>query len=87
MRYKKKAAAVKYLKEKLDVPVIAAYGTDEFADKMIKEAEKNGIEIVSNENFFKYEKLFSVDCEIPEEVYKIVADIIACIIKTNKRGL
>lgn len=87
MRNKKKAAAVKYLKEKLEVPVIAAYGTDDFADKIIKEAEKNGIEIVSNENFFKYEKQFSIEGEIPEEVYKIVADIIACIIKTNKRGL
>jgi len=87
LRIKKKAAAVKYLKEKLDVPVIAAYGTDEFAAKIIKEAMKNGIEIVCNEDFFKYEKLFSINAEIPGDVYKIVADIIACIIKTNKRGL
>ncbi|MBN2544663.1 MAG: EscU/YscU/HrcU family type III secretion system export apparatus switch protein [Spirochaetes bacterium] len=84
---KKKAASIKYLKEKLDVPVISAYGVDEFAEKIINEAVKNGIEIVKNEEFFKHEKLFDIDAEIPEEVYKIVADIIACIIKTNKRGL
>jgi|GEM_PF-1370901 len=81
---KKKAAALKYFKEDLDTPVIAAYGTDELAQKIIEEAKKNSIKIVENENFFDFEDLFNVGEAIPVEVYKIVVDILTSIIKTNK---
>lgn len=80
----KKAAAIKYLKERLDVPILSAYGENSFAEKIINKAIENGIEIVQDESFFKYEQLFSVNSNIPEEVYMIVAEIIANIIKTNK---
>lgn len=80
----KKAAAIKYLKEDLETPVIAAFGNDKIAEKIIEEAKKNSIEIVENRDFFEFESIFTVGKEIPIEVYKIVANIIAQIIKTNK---
>ncbi|HOJ63798.1 MAG TPA: EscU/YscU/HrcU family type III secretion system export apparatus switch protein [Spirochaetota bacterium] len=80
---KKKAVAIKYLKENLDVPVIVAKGEGDFAKKIIDEAIKNGIEVVKNSDIFKYEDLFIVGKEIPEEIYEIVASILAYVIKTN----
>lgn len=86
MFYKKnkKAAAIKYLKEKLKTPVIAALGNDSFAEKIIEEAKKNSIEIVKNKDFFEFEDLFKIGKEIPFEVYEIAANIIAQIVNTNK---
>ena len=82
----KKAASIKYLKEQLEVPVITSLGYDKFAAEIIAEAQKNGIEIVENEDFFAFEKLFKVGDEIPPEVYKIVVDILVYILNTNKNG-
>jgi flagellar biosynthesis protein len=84
---KKKAAAINYLKEKYNIPVISALGEAGFAEKIIEEAKKNGIKIVENKDFFNYEKCFSPGQEIPEEVYKIVIDIIIFILKTNNETL
>jgi flagellar biosynthesis protein len=80
----KKAAAIKYTKENLDTPVISAFGNDKFAEEIINQAKKNKIDIVENKEFFEFENLFSIGSEIPIEVYKIVANIIAQIINTNK---
>jgi flagellar biosynthesis protein len=80
---KKKAAAIKYLKENLDVPVISALGYGDLADKIIKEAKDNGIKIIENKYFFNFEDLFQLNENIPEEVYKIVIDILVFIMKTN----
>jgi flagellar biosynthesis protein len=81
----KKAALIKYLKENLDTPVISALGNGKFADELIKKAIENGVKIVKNEDFFKFESLFKSGREIPHEVYKIVADIILAILETNKK--
>lgn len=81
----KKAAALKYEKEKLDVPVIAAIGSGDFAEKIINEALKNGIKIVNDDNFFKFEELLIAGNEIPLETYRIVIKILTEIINTNNK--
>jgi flagellar biosynthesis protein len=81
-----KAAALKYKKENLDVPVIAALGAGEFAEKIINEAIKNGIKIVPDKEFFKFEDIFIAGKEIPYDVYKIVIQILTSILNTNKEG-
>ncbi|HNZ26602.1 MAG TPA: EscU/YscU/HrcU family type III secretion system export apparatus switch protein [Spirochaetota bacterium] len=80
---RKKAAAITYLKENLDIPIISALGSDELADKIIEKAKENGIKIFENKEFFQYEKLFDIGNEIPPEIYKIVAEILVFIIKSN----
>ena len=81
---KKKAAALKYFKEDLDTPVISALGAGDLAQKIIAEAKINGIEIVQSDEFFQYQDLFALDHEIPEEVYKIVVEILTFMIQSNK---
>lgn len=81
---KKKAAALKYSKENLKVPVLAAHGSGDIANKIIEIARINNIEIVENGEFFDFEELYEIGSEIPQDVYKIVAEILAYIINTNK---
>ncbi len=81
---KLKAASIKYFNENIDTPVITGYGTGDLAKKIIEQAKKNNVRIMENKSFFEYESLFKVGKEIPYEVYKIVADILSCILKTNK---
>lgn len=83
MKEKKKSIAIKYLKENLDVPVVVAKGEGEFARKIIEEAINNGIKVVENKEIFEYYDIFIVGKEIPEDVYSIVASILAYVIKTN----
>ena len=82
-KIEKKAVAIKYLKENLYIPKISAIGNKEFAQQIIMKAKENGIKIVENEEFFEFEKLFRVGREIPAEIYEIVAEILAYILKTN----
>jgi type III secretion system FlhB-like substrate exporter len=83
-RKEKKASAIKYFKENLDIPVIAAYGKGAFAEEIIKKAVENGIKVVENKDFFQFDNLFKSGEKIPEEIYKIVAEILAAILETNK---
>ena len=78
-----KAAALKYKKENLDVPVVAALGTGDFAEKIIDAAMKNGIKVVPDKDFFKFEDLLAAGREIPFELYKIVVQILIKILDTN----
>ena len=80
-----KAAAIKYSKENLNVPIVAALGSGELAERIIEEANKNGIEIVKNQDFFDFEDLFKPGKEIPFEVYRLVVDILAYILNTTKK--
>jgi flagellar biosynthesis protein len=80
-----KAAAIKYTKEDLDVPVISAYGSGETALRILEEAKKFNIEIVEDGSFFDFEKMFVIGKEIPQDVYRIVAEILAYILRTNKK--
>ena len=66
----KKAAALKYKKERLKTPVIAAIGSGEIAKKIIDAAQKNGITIVEDRSFFNYEDLFYPGSEIPFDTTK-----------------
>jgi len=79
----KKASAVKYFKENLDVPVISAYGKGKFAEDIIKKAIENGIKVVENRDFFQFDSLFKVGEKIPQEIYRIVAEILAAILDSN----
>lgn len=78
-----KATALKYSKENLDVPVIAAIGSGELAEKIIEKAKENGIKIVENSEFYDFENIFKLGEEIPPEVYGIVVEILKYILYTN----
>ena len=73
-----KAVALKYDTD-LPAPFIAAKGKQNIADRLIKIAEKHNIPVIKDE--LLSESLYVMDTGeyIPEEVYEVVADILAFI--------
>ena len=78
------AVAVKYDAQKNDAPVVVAKGQDYVAQKIKEIARDNNINIVENKPLARM--LFhNVDlgAEIPPELYRSVAEILAMIYKEN----
>ncbi|BBE31572.1 hypothetical protein OSSY52_17130 [Tepiditoga spiralis] len=86
---KKKAVALRYKKGKDTAPEVIAKGVGEIADKIISVAKEEKIPIIEDE--YAAEEFYGVDInvEIPPEMYKIAAEILAYVYsidKKNKKG-
>ncbi|WGS65808.1 EscU/YscU/HrcU family type III secretion system export apparatus switch protein [Marinitoga aeolica] len=81
----KKVVAIKYKDFKDEVPTVIAKGTGIIAEKIIEIAKENNIPILKNTKTVN--ELYSLDIpsEIPEEMYFIVAKIIAYVMKLNEK--
>lgn len=81
------AVALKYDSEKNSAPVVVAKGTDFLANKIKETAREHGVEIVENKAVARmlYYNV-DVDKEIPPELYKAVADILAYVYSLKKAG-
>ena len=77
------AVAIKYTRE-LPAPFIIAKGKRELAARLLRIAEENGIEIVSNPDLSETLFEFETGSFIPEEMYEIIAYILAHIMKARK---
>jgi len=73
---KKRAVAVKYEKQE-PAPKIIAKGNDHLADLIVKIARENDIFIEENDLLSKALMNFDVGDYIPEEMYEIVAKLLA----------
>ncbi|MCD6462089.1 MAG: EscU/YscU/HrcU family type III secretion system export apparatus switch protein [Thermotogae bacterium] len=74
---RKKSVALKYNKDVDTAPVVIAKGVGEVAEAIIEIAKEKGIPIVENPELV--EDLFRLEIysEIPEELYKVVAEVLA----------
>lgn len=81
------AVALKYDSEKHAAPVVTAKGTDFLANKIKEKARECGVEIVENKALARmlYYNV-DIDKEIPPELYKAVADILAYVYSLKKAG-
>ena len=72
------AVALKYDSEQASAPVVTAKGTDFLAARIKEVAKENHVEIVENKPLARM-LYYNVDLdkEIPPELYKAVADILA----------
>ncbi len=80
---KLKAAALKYEKYKDNAPKLVAKGQGRIAEKIIEIAKEHNIPIKEDPDLI--ELLYKLDIydEIPEELYKVVAEIFAYIYKIS----
>ncbi len=75
----KKATALKY-NEKLNVaPKITAQGSGQIAKNIIQIARENNIPIKEDEDLINILSQIELNTEIPEELYKAVAEIFSFI--------
>ncbi|GAB6189950.1 hypothetical protein JCM30566_16920 [Marinitoga arctica] len=81
----KKVVAIKYEEMKDEVPTVIAKGIGKIAEKIIEIAEKNNIPIMHQTKLVN--ELYSLDIpsEIPEDMYFIIAKIIAYVMKLNNK--
>ncbi|WP_129408279.1 EscU/YscU/HrcU family type III secretion system export apparatus switch protein [Marinitoga lauensis] len=81
----KKVVAIKYEEFKDEVPTIIAKGVGAIAEKIIEIAKENNIPVLKNTKTVN--ELYSLDIpsEIPEDMYFIVAKIIAYVMQLNEK--
>lgn len=81
----KKAVALKYDEKKDRAPMVKASGKGNIAKNIIKIAKENNIPIKEDENLVEMLSKVEIDREIPDNLYKAVAEVFAFIYKiTNK---
>ncbi len=85
----KKAVALKYDILKDNAPKITAKGKGETASNIIKIAKENNIPIKKDEDLVELLSQINIDKEIPDSMYKAVAEIFSFIydLSNNKNKL
>lgn len=82
----KKAVALGYNKETLSAPKVLATGKGEQATKMINLAKEHGVPIKEDEDLVEMLSKLDLGDEIPQNMYKAVAEVFAFIYKmANKK--
>jgi len=76
-----KAAALKYHKEKGTAPKVVAKGKGEVAQKIISLAKENNLPIRQDEDLVELLSKVELDQEVPENLYKAVAEVFVFVYK------
>ncbi len=77
------AVALRYV-EDLPAPFIVAKGKHELAERIVRIARENGVEVVEEPEVTEGLFEFHVGSFIPEEMYEIIAHILAQVLKVRK---
>lgn len=79
----REAAALKYDADKDRVPRIIALGKGYLAQRMVKEAEQNRVQVVREDKVSHVLHHLSVGDEIPESLYRVVAEILVFVYRMD----
>jgi len=80
------AVALSYKEQKNNAPVVIAKGKDYLAQKIKEKAKENHVEIVENRSVAQSLYFFcEIGDEVPEDLYKAVAEILAYVYKLKKK--
>ncbi|MFH1516026.1 MAG: EscU/YscU/HrcU family type III secretion system export apparatus switch protein [bacterium] len=82
---KRRAAALKYDPDKDSAPVLSASGKTAFAKKIIKKAIERNIPIRQNPALAELLTAVPLGCEIPDDLYEAVAEILIQIIALDSK--
>ena len=82
---KQKAAALRYDKEKESAPRVVAKGEGESAKNIIKIAQLHNLPIRKDEDLIELLSKVELDKEVPEALYKAVAEVFSFIYKMTKK--
>ena len=79
-----KAAALKYGMQTKSAPVIKAKGMGDVAEKIIQLAQEHNIPIKEDPDLVELLVQLDLEQEIPPELYKVVAEILAFVYKLDQ---
>ena len=80
-----KAVALKYDKEKDHAPKVTAKGRGEIAEKIIEIAKVHDLPLYEDKNLVQILEALELETEIPPELYRAVAEVLAFIYRLNNR--
>lgn len=80
-----KAVALKYDAQKNNAPVVSAKGFGSIAEKIIDLAKKHNIFIHRDSDMIEVLSRMDIGDEIPDYLYKAIAEILAFVYKLNNR--
>lgn len=83
---RKKAAALKYSQGEEGAPKVVAKGSGALAAKIIETAKQHNIPIREDKTLIDILSSLDLYKEIPPELYKAVAEILAFIYRLNKQA-
>jgi len=79
-----KAVALKYDQEKDHAPKVSAKGRGEIAEKIIEIAKAHNLPLYEDQNLVQILEALELETEIPPELYRAVAEVLAFIYRLNK---
>lgn len=79
----KKAVALKYERGKDAAPKLTAKGRGKVADKILALAREHGIPVEKDSALMEALYRLDINEEIPEELYQVVAELLAFIYRMN----
>lgn len=82
---KTKAAALRYDKTKEKAPRVVAKGEGKTAENIIKIAELHNLPIQKDADLMELLSNVEIDKEVPDALYKAVAEVFSFIYKTTKK--
>ena len=85
MDKRKKAAALKYEIGKDKAPKVVAKGQGVVAEKIVENAKKYGVPVEEDPDLVEVLATLDLYQEIPETLYKAVAEILAKLYEINKK--
>ena len=78
-----KAVALKYDRKKDNAPRVIAKGRGEIAEKIIAVAKEHNVPLYEDKNLIQILEALDLETEIPAELYRAVAEVLAFIYKLN----
>ncbi len=78
-----KAVALKYDQEKGNAPKVIAKGRGEIAEKIIEIAKACNLPLYEDKNLVQILEALELETEIPPELYRAVAEVLAFIYRLN----
>jgi flagellar biosynthesis protein len=80
-----KAVALKYDDKKNKAPRVTAKGRGEIAEKIIEVAKAHNVPLYEDKNLIQLLETLELETEIPPELYRAVAEVLAFIYRLNGR--
>jgi flagellar biosynthesis protein len=85
VKKKAKAVALKYNKEKDAAPKITAKGSGLIAEKIVEIARAHDVTLYEDKNLVQVLEALELETEIPPELYRAVAEVLAFIYRLKSK--
>jgi flagellar biosynthesis protein len=82
-----KAVALRYDKQEDSAPRVVAKGKGYLADKIIDVAREHDIPLYKDKNLVQVLEALDLETEIPPELYRAVAEVLAFIYRLNNKKM